>query len=488
MTCVLRLRPSVTKEHGVRILLVQPEGKVGRVGFRVVALPEPLAVETVAATAPDHELAILDMRLDKDLDGVLERFAPDVVAVTALTTEVYAARGVMAAAKRRNRDVFTVVGGYHATLVPEDFFRPYVDAICLGEAERVFPQLIAAWSQERPLREVPNLVWRDGSDGFVRNARSAPVSEMDAVPLPRRDLTRPHHPDYFWLLDHPDAAVVTARGCPYRCSFCSVWEFYQGRTGQMGARRVVEELREVDAEHITFMDDNFMLDHRREAAIAARIKAEGLRQRYSMECRTDSIVRHPELIEQWKEVGLDGVFVGLEGATDQALSSINKRNSVRINGEAIRILKANGVLIVSALMVDPDWTAADFDTLYDYMTRMELTLCQVTVLTPLPGTRLYREKYDQLLTHDYRYFDAMHSVLPTRLPREEFYQRFAALYRQTDTRRYFDLIEQGILSKADLKWLLDASDKLSRWESYAEGDPLLGAAAMAGNAEHPAAV
>ena len=252
-----------------------------------------------------------------------------------------------------------------------------------------------------------------------------------------------------------------------------MWEFYQGKTRQMSVERVLEELSGVETQHLTFVDDNFMLDHRREAAIAQRLKADGVQHRYSMECRSDSIVRHPELIEQWAEVGLHGVLVGVEGATDQGLASVNKNNSVRVNSEAIRILRANGVLIWAALLVDPEWTAADFDRLCDYMTQMELTIFQCTVLTPLPGTQLYRNKHDQLLTHDYRYYDAMHSVLPTRLPREEFYQRFAQLYRRADMRPHFELVQQGTLTKRDLKWLMGVSDKLSSWELYAEGDPVL---------------
>ena len=123
----------------MRILLVQPDFRSRPIGFRLFATPEPLALEVLAGAVPDHEVAILDMRLEDGLTETLARFAPDVVAVTALTTEVYAARAVLQAVKDYAAEIFTVVGGHHATLVPDDFLLPYVDAVCLGEGEVAFP-------------------------------------------------------------------------------------------------------------------------------------------------------------------------------------------------------------------------------------------------------------------------------------------------------------------------------------------------------------
>ncbi len=465
----------------MRILLVHPECQSGAIGFRLVAMTEPLALELLGATVPDHEVAVLDMRLENDLEGMLARFAPDLVAVTALTTEVYAAQRVLEAVKAFAEDIFTAVGGYHATLIPADFYLPYVDAICLGEGECVFPQLIEAVSAGRTLRDVPNLIWRDRDGRFVDNGRTIPRLDMDALPLPRRELVSEYRPAYFWLFDHPNSAVVTSRGCPYRCNFCSVWQFYGGRVRQMSAERVVEELRAVPGKSVTFVDDNFLMDHRREAVIADRIRAEGLQRRYGMECRTDSIVRHPELVEQWVDVGLHMVLLGLEAASDRMLEHVNKKTSSRVNDEAIRILQANGVTIWGAFLVDPDWSAEDFKILRDYVTRMGIAVMQFTVLTPLPGTELYREKYHQLLTHDYTCFDALHAVVPTRLPREEFYRHYAALYHQPDPRPYLDLLHQGTLSMEEFRSGMKIFDTMGRWESYAENDPILREPGKAGN-------
>jgi len=437
-------------------------------------MPEPLGLEMVAATVPDHDVRILDMRLNTRLGRVLSEFAPDVVAVTALTTEVYAAQGVLRTVREYSRDVFTLVGGYHASLLPEDFYIPEVDAIGLGEGELVFPLLIDALARGRGLEDVPNLIRRDRDGRFVQNPAAPTLLDADSLPLPRRDLTAAHRPEYFFLFDKPDTSIATGRGCPYRCNFCSVWQFYQGRTSQMSARRVVEEVASVSTDHITFVDDNFLMNYRREDAIADLIKAEGIHKRFSMECRTDSIARRPELVEKWVDVGLYAVLLGLEGVSDKTLKSVNKNNTTAANDRAVKILRDNGVIIWGAFIVDPDWDVDDFKRLREYVTEQQITHTQFTVLTPLPGTTLYREKRDQLLTHDYSCYDTMHSVLPTRLPREEFYRQFANLYRQSDVGPYYDLVRAGKLTIANCKQGKAILDSASNWELYLEKDPILG--------------
>lgn len=458
----------------MRILLIQPESCFGRIGFRLAARTEPLALECLAATVPDHEVAILDLRLEADVAGALDQFAPDIVGVTALTTEVYAAQEVLRTAKAHAEEIFTVVGGHHATLIPEDFHLPYVDAIGLGEGELVFPQLIEALSAGRGLKGVPNLVWRDGDGQFVHNGRSGPALAADAIPIARRDLVEKYRPEYFFQFQQPDTCMATGRGCPYRCNFCSVWEFYGGQTCQLSADRVLEEIWTIDTEHVTFVDDNFLRNYQRDTAIAERLKAEGTTRRFSIQCRTDSVVRHPDLVQKWVDVGLYLALMGLEGASDQMLKNVDKKNTAEVNDQAIQILHDHGVIIWGAFIVDPDWTAEDFKILRDYATEKEITHTQFTVLTPLPGTRLYREKQDQLLTHDYTCFDTLHSVLPTRLPREEFYRQFAGLYSQPTLGPLYDLISKGKLTVEDGKRGHEILKAMSRWEFYAENDPVLG--------------
>ncbi|HDY64831.1 MAG TPA: radical SAM protein [Phycisphaerae bacterium] len=467
----------------MRVLLVQPEYQIAGFGFRLAAMPEPLHLEILAAClGEEHEVRILDMRIEANLLKVLEEFYPSVVGVTALTTEVYAARDVLMAVKTFDRGIFTVVGGHHCTLMPEDFMIPQVDAIALGEGEFVLPTLIEelAASQKKNnkllnLDRAPNLIWQNRDGRFVRNPRFVPRSgSMDDLPLPRRDLVRKYRQEYFFLFDKPDSSVAASRGCPYKCNFCSVHEFYGNKTRRMSARRVMEEIHHVETRHITFVDDNFLMHHKRENEIADLIKAEGIDMSFSMEARTDSIAQHPELVEKWVDIGLYAMLLGLEGASDAVLASVNKSNNLAVNNEAIRILKDNGVIIWGAFIVDPQWTEDDFKKLRDYVNEKEITHTQFTVLTPLVGTELYRQWFNDLLTYDYTCYDTLHAVTPTRLPREKFYQHFANLYQQTDLGPYYDLVREGKLTIEDCRRGKRMLDAMSNWEFYLQNDPVLG--------------
>ncbi|MFP4139441.1 MAG: B12-binding domain-containing radical SAM protein [Phycisphaerae bacterium] len=456
----------------MRILLIQPDFQSSLAGFRRAAMPEPLGLEMLAAVAGEHEVRILDMRLDGDLDAAFNEFSPDLVGVTALTPEVYAAHDVLRHVRQLSSETFTFVGGHHATLLPQDFHQPFVDAIVPGEGEIIFPRLLAELAKGPDLSGVPGLI-RRGSDGtFITNPGGPDDLDMDALPLPRRDLTVPYRDEYFFLFDKPDSSVATGRGCPYRCNFCSVWKFYEGRTRQMSADRVVREVAGIETDHITFVDDNFLMNYRRENEIADRIKAEGIRKRYSMECRTDSIVRHPELVEKWVDIGLYAVLLGLEGS-DRTLKSVNKKNSADVNNEAIRILQDLGVIIWGAFIADPGWDVADFQDLREYVSRHHITHTQFTVLTPLPGSELWRDRYDELITHDYTCYDCLHSVLPTKLPRDEFYQQFAKLYHQNDLTPYYELVSDGKLTIDDCRRGKAMLDEMSEWTNYIPGDPVL---------------
>ena len=241
----------------------------------------------------------------------------------------------------------------------------------------------------------------------------------------------------------------------------------------MSPQRVLSEITQITTDHITFVDDNFLMNYRRETAIAEMIKAQGLEIRFSMECRTDSIARHPDLIEKWVDIGLYAVLLGLEGVSDKMLKRVNKSCRIDVNNRAIEILQDNGVIIWGAFIVDPDWTEDEFKQLRDYVSEKGITHTQFTVLTPLPGTKLYQNCSADLLTRDYSCFDTLHAVLPTRLPREIFYQNFANLYRQTDIGPYYDLVQAGKMTIEDCKCGKIMLDAMADWELYLENDPVL---------------
>jgi len=413
----------------VKVLLVQPEDPSSLVGFTRLARAEPLALEILAATIPDHEVKILDLRVDPSLRETLESFTPDLVGVTGYTTNVPRMLSICREVKELDRTIFTVVGGHHASLCSEDFDCEDVDVIVVGEGEATFPELIEAVAEGSDYHRVAGIIYRqDGRQ--VRTPTRDPIV-LDDSPLPARHLVEDYREEYhfqFWTSPYP---VETARGCPYRCKFCSVWAFHRGKCRVKSPGRVLEELEGRLGDVVAFVDDNFLQSLSRAERIYELIKATRIKTRFWMQARSDSIVRRPDLIEKWAKIGLSTVLVGFEKFREEELTDLNKRSTVHTNEEAARIMNQNGVDIWGAFIVDPQWTKPDFDALIDYVRRLKISFPQFTVLTPLPGTEFFREKINELTTRNYELFDFLHSVLPTRLPTREFYENMAQLYAST---------------------------------------------------------
>jgi len=468
----------------VRILLVQPPPPPDYIGFRRTALPEPLALECVGAVAQaDHDVMLLDLRLDKGgLQQALDSFQPHVVAVTCLTTEVYNAQDLLRNVKAARPDAFTVAGGLHASLLPADFQKPYVDAIVIGEGEDTFKELLETLDRPpangRPeaLARVAGLAWRREDDEWVFNRDRDLLPSLDALPMPARDLAARYADRYFFLFDRPHTIVATSRGCPFRCNFCSVWKFYHKKCRYQSAERVVAEIEAAATRTISFVDDNFLANVPRAWKILELIRQRGIRKEFGMQARTDTISRHPDLLAAWREAGLETILIGFESATQEKLDAVAKGATIEQNEQAMDILNRLRVHMWGAFIVDPQFTRDDFRQLKAYRESRGVIYPQFTILTPLPGTDLYRERYHELVTHDYRLFDALHAVLPTLLPREEFYKEFAGLYRPDNPGLVYDWISSGRLTMERARRARDILMELGNYENFLQGERAVGLA------------
>jgi radical SAM superfamily enzyme YgiQ (UPF0313 family) len=169
--------------------------------------------------------------------------------------------------------------------------------------------------------------------------------------------------------------------------------------------------------------------------LAQLIQQAGIRKRYFLYGRSDTIAKHPELIEQWKQIGLERVFVGLEFMRDHDLKLIRKGSTVENNRKAVSILKSLGIDIFPTFIVRPEFVRKDFVDLREYCLDLDLSFIGFSVLTPLPGTDLYHEVKDRLITSNYDYFDFLHTLLPTALPIKNFYKEITTLYKSSRSLR-----------------------------------------------------
>jgi radical SAM superfamily enzyme YgiQ (UPF0313 family) len=413
----------------MNVLLIEPAKAPRTIGGEDIHLYEPLALEYLAAgVSKDHDVTVLDLRLDKDLQATVERSHADAVGITSYTVHVNTVRKLFAQIRAWNPQVLTVVGGHHATVAPEDFSSPDIDLIVMGEGVFIFKEIVARFEQGKGFDGIPGVA-------FVRNGNLArteplPVSDLDVFPFPDRRFTSRYRPHYFSEWVRPLASLRTSKGCPYRCKFCALWKLAGGRYLKRQPEKVVEELASLDEDFVFFADDESLVDASRMKTLATLLREAGIHKRYFLYGRSDTIARHPDLLELWRDVGLERVFVGLEFFRDQDLRDIRKGSTLRDNEQAVRVLQDLGIDIYASLIVRPEFTKADFAACTQYCRALDLDFATFAMLTPLPGTDLYQEVKERMLTHDYDCFDFIHTLLPTALPLKDFYEEYYQLYQR----------------------------------------------------------
>jgi radical SAM superfamily enzyme YgiQ (UPF0313 family) len=418
----------------MKILLVQPAPfEPGRLGLEnVLWLSEPVALTSLAAMVlPEHEVRVVDLRLEPEgaLNQALLEFQPDLVGTTAMTTDCYQSKAVLAIAKGTlGRKCFTIVGGHHPTMSPADYDEPDVDAVCLGEGEETFQELVAHLARggdRRKLHEIHGLRFRDDRGQYVTTPRRAQARDLDTFPAPARHLIpRRYREQYFFAVAGPMASLFTSRGCSFDCNFCAIWEFYERRTRYMSAKVICDRLEEIEEDFVFFLDDNFLTNKKRLEQLCEEIEKRKIRKYFGTQGRTDFIADNPELMRRLRDCGLGMVLSGYESNDDQVLEALRKSSTFEKNRRAAEIMRELGIISTGIFMVRPDFEEKDFDLLYRTINELGVGIPLVTILTPLPGTQLYQQRQHELLTRDVRLFDLLHAVVPTRLARRRFYEKY----------------------------------------------------------------
>jgi hopanoid C-3 methylase len=414
----------------MKILLVQPDKAPVTIGCEDIFLYEPLALEYIASTlVREHDVRIIDLRLDNNLKVFFDEFNPDIVAATAYTVHVNTVKELFKLMKLWKPGIFTVVGGHHATVSYTDFLESCIDLIVLGEGVFVFKEVIRRYEKNVGFGGLQGTAFL--KDGQAVISPPVPVADMDSFPFPARSLTNAYRKNYFTEWQKPLATIRTSQGCPYRCNFCALWKLNGGRYLTRKPEKIVEELSGIQENYIFFVDDESLIDTIRMSKLARLIKESGIEKKYFLYSRSDTIVRHPEIIKQWKGIGLEKIFIGFEFFRDKDLRDVRKKSTIKDNETAIRILNDLDISIFGSFIIRPDFSGDDFREYRKYCRSLRLYLPVFNVLTPLPGTDYFEEVKDQLITRNYDYFDLLHSLQETRLPMKEFYEEFYQLYRHS---------------------------------------------------------
>jgi len=326
----------------------------------------------------------------------------------------------------------TVAGGHHATLMPEDFFEPEVDFVVCGEGVGPFRALLARLERHEAVRELPG-VWSRVDGSFVSGGAPRPFA-IDDLPRPDRSLTAPDRDSYFIDWMRPIALVRTTVGCPYRCSFCSLWKIMDGRYYMREIEGVVQEIASLEERFVFLVDDEAFINVRRMTDLALALQAAGVHKEYFAYCRIDTLLRHRQMMELWHQIGLRRLFIGIEATSDKELLDYNKRLGVAQVEEGLSLAKEIGIGVFAGFVVSPGQTEADFKRLERFIRHNKIEYPSFTVLTPIPGTSAL-QNFDQVKERqlnnrpNWDLFDLQHVVTDTRLPREEFERHYKDLYR-----------------------------------------------------------
>lgn len=420
----------------MKILLVWPNSRNEVLGWGDLgAIAEPLSLEYLAAGAKldDHEVRVLDLRLHPDeLEITLAEFAPDVLGVTAFSMHVLTALAICRRVKELLPNCLTVAGGHHATLLPEDFFEPEIDFVVSGEGVRPFRAMLRAIEAGESVAEIPG-VW-SRVDGNFRSGGVQPPFDINDLPIPDRSMTARDRSSYFIDWMKPVALVRTTVGCPFRCTFCSLWKIMDGKYHLRHIESVVEEISTIREEFVFLVDDEAFINGPRMMKLAAALKEAGLRKRYFSYCRIDSVLRERETLRAWKEIGLERLFIGIDAISSKDLKEYNKRLKIAQIEAALDVTRELGIEVFAQFVVNTDYAPRDFKRLVRFIEHHNIHYPSFTILTPIPGTQLLAT-FDNVIERqpngrpNWDLFDCQNAVTQTRMPKDEFRREYRNLYR-----------------------------------------------------------
>jgi radical SAM superfamily enzyme YgiQ (UPF0313 family) len=329
---------------------------------------KPLSLLVVSALTPrDWEVTVIDENLGLPDYAGLPR--PDLVGITAFTSQ--ATRAYALADAFRRRDIPVVMGGIHASMCQEEALQ-HADAIVTGEAESI-------WSS----------VLEDAAHGTLGRVYAGTRGDMEKVPAARHDLL----PKGYLF-----GSIQTTRGCPLKCTFCSVTAFNGGLYRHRPVENVVQELRQVQEKYVLVVDDNFVgtrqdhIAHTKDllrAIIAANLGKKLMTQ------VTINMADDDELLRLAAKAGVFGVYIGFEASTPEGLTEVHKKFNIQKGRDmraSVRKIQRHGIMVAGSFIMGLD---VDRQGIGRQIAAAALAYGVDTLnamfLTPLPGTELWKK-------------------------------------------------------------------------------------------------
>ena len=390
---------------------------------------EPLELEYLHTVAAQHgwEDMIFDgFNTKKSVQKTMQEFAPDVVAVTGYITQENLMIKYAELAKKINPGITTIIGGVHAQLNFERFYGDAVDFVFRSEDVNQFGMLLDHFAgNPLNLSEINGLCYK--TDGEYRENPLLPF-DINELPIPDRTFFY-ENKSWFRYLDLPEVATLkTAISCPYDCKFCYCTRLGSGRYSVRDLEKVMEELQALECKAVLIADDVFLFDVPRLWEFIEQVKQRKINKKFLCYGRADFIANHPELIKALAEIGFTYFFVGLEAISNKELEDYNKRITVDVNEKCVEVVNSTGARCFALMIAPINATKQYFKDLYNWVVTHNLKYVTVSVFTPIPGTPMYDEYKDRLITDDIEEWDFLHLVVePENMTKREFYLEYYKL-------------------------------------------------------------
>jgi radical SAM superfamily enzyme YgiQ (UPF0313 family) len=419
----------------MHVLLLRPVPGNERFGLGPFFRIEPLGMEYIAAAleARGHAVTLADLRFSRSLEHQIRASRSGLVGIAAMhaleTDEVLAlARRVRALAP----GVPIVIGGHTAAAYPDPFLQDPIAAVVLDDGERALPLVADAVERGERIDRVPGVATRDGDGAVVRSASNPVTFDLNEVALPARQHVAPWRRQYACLAHRPTWLIETARGCPFRCSFCSIWQLHARSVRERSIDAVCEDFA-ASGDHLFIADDLFWYHAPRSLALAQELRRRGIRKSWILvQSRVDLVARHSALLEAWRPLARDfDIFFGLEAATNQGLSGLAKDATIDQTAEGIGVARSAGYGVTGNFVIDPAWTEADFERLWAFVDQHRLFQAGFTILTPLPGTAYFEEMRPRLRARRWSQFDMHHLLWEPALGPERFFAMYCETWRRS---------------------------------------------------------
>ncbi|MBW3014870.1 radical SAM protein [Candidatus Woesearchaeota archaeon] len=378
----------------VKVAFVEPTGAVSNVFAKYMTIPllGPVYLGTIAKQT-GYDVVLLNENIlgRKVLDEELRDI--DVLCLSCLTTTVNRGKEIARQYKLLREDLGlkskAVIGGIHASMLPGDVVN-YFDQVIVGEGEKVILDILSGARSEK----------------VIFGER---LENLDELPAADFTLLKGYERLRRW-------PVMTSRGCPFDCNFCSVTEMFGRGYRAMSPEKVMDDVQKYRKGTLFFADDNFAVDIARSNKILDLMVKNNFNREWFTQVRTD-ITKKPEFVAKMRKAGCKIVYVGLESINPDSLKEMKKSQTVDDIKRCIRVFHDNGIRVHGMFMLGNDSdTKKTFSETSEFCNSSELDYVQYMVLTPLPGTQLYNklETEGRLLHKNWNFYDGLHAVFKPR--------------------------------------------------------------------------